>query len=371
MADPGPDVLFTRTVSKFSCAIAPPATRWTFSGRRVHGAVFPGSVPPSRRYDTLPQVVIGTILEWLSRDDCFWRCVTAMHMAQSLSMVTERPLRIIPLSWLVSWERGSPPKVASEEAAEGLVRFIRFTIDRDGMSKFERMSERPQFNRERFDDKVFVVEREDVFGASLAMFKEYKWSVWDTPTPPDLAPYLARPEKPLSMLRYHSINLAAVTGITFFVFFGRVFGVHAHSRAQPCAMASYQAYGKRRRREMDNHCAWVYVPLASGDTVRALGQCQLHVDPSDTFERPFRIAFLNVTTFPGYTEVLFDKLPSADDPQLDDWLYYEMAGTLNFWFSTSQGHMAVQGGREIPQTDLWEEVPPEELLLMKQVGEDS
>ena len=80
---------------------------------------------------------------------------------------------------------------------------------------------------------------------------------------------------------------------------------------------------------------------------------------------------MNVTTFPGYTEVLFDKLPSADDPQLDDWLYYEMAGTLNFWFSTSQGHMAVRGGREIPQMDLWEEVPPEELLLMKQVGEDS
>lgn len=117
-------------------------------------------------------------------------------------------------------------------------------------------------------------------------------------------------------------------------------------------------------------CKGILVDYDDGGQ-RALGQCQLHVDPSDTFERPFRIAFLNVTTFPGYTEVLFDKLPSADDPQLDDWLYYEMAGTLNFWFSTSQGHMAVRGGREIPQMDLWEEVPPEELLLMKQVGEDS
>lgn len=118
--------------------------------------------------DTLPQVVIGTILEFLPRDDFFWRCVTAMHMANSLSTVAEQPLRIVPLSWLVSWERGTPPKVAAEE---GLPRFLRFTIDRDGMSKVERMAERPQFTRTRFDDKVFVVEHDDAFGASLAMFR--------------------------------------------------------------------------------------------------------------------------------------------------------------------------------------------------------
>ncbi|KAH6632406.1 hypothetical protein F5144DRAFT_490973 [Chaetomium tenue] len=377
MADPGPDVPFTRTVSKFSCAIAPPATRWTFSGRRVHGAVFPGSAPPSRRYglDSLPQVVIGTILERVSRDDCFWRYVTAMHMAQSLSMVTERPLRIIPLSWLVSWERGSPPKVASEEAAEGLARFIRFTIDRDGMSKFERMSGRPQFNRERFDDKVFVVEREDVFGASLAMFKvgENEWPVWDTLTPPDLARCLVKPERPLSMLRYHSIDLASVTGITFFIYDRGILGIHGHSRARPYAMESYRFHQKTIR-NLGTYCAWVYVPLPPGDTLRALGECRLHVDSSDTFERPSRIAFLNVQDrYPSTVVVLFDQLPSADDPRLDDWLYYEMAGTLHFWFNTSRDRMAVRGGTEIPQMDLWEEVPPEELLLMKQkeVGEDS
>jgi hypothetical protein len=94
-----------------------------------------------------------------------------MYMAKTLSMTTEQALRIVPLSWLVSWERGSQPKVSPEEGVGGLPRFIRFTIDRDGMSKLERMAERPRFTRERFDDKAFLLERDDAFGASLAMFR--------------------------------------------------------------------------------------------------------------------------------------------------------------------------------------------------------
>jgi hypothetical protein len=124
-----------------------------------------------KRLDTLPQVVIGIILEFIPRDDCFWRCVAAMHMAKSLPMVAEQPLQIVPLSWLVSWERGSRPRVASGEGVGELPPFIRFTIDRDGMSKFERMAERPQLNRRRFDDKAFLFERDDAFGASLALFR--------------------------------------------------------------------------------------------------------------------------------------------------------------------------------------------------------
>jgi hypothetical protein len=94
---------------------------------------------------------------------------------------------------------------------------------------------------------------------------------------------------------------------------------------------------------------------------RALGQCRLHVDPSDTFERPTRIAFLHVAdTYPRRLEVLFDELPSADHPQLNEWFYYEMTGTLDFWFSTNHERMAVREGKAIPQMDLWDEVSREE-----------
>lgn len=101
-------------------------------------------------------------------------------------------------------------------------------------------------------------------------FEEYKWSVWDTPTPPDLTHCLVKPEKPIAMLRYHSIDLNTVTGITFFVLFTDIFAVHAHSRARPCAMATYQFY-RRRIRDLERYGAWVYVPLPPSDTVVSCG----------------------------------------------------------------------------------------------------
>jgi hypothetical protein len=89
---------------------------------------------------------------------------------------------------------------------------------------------------------------------------------------------------------------------------------------------------------------------------RAVGQCRLHVDPSDTFKRPSRIAFLNFADIPNSSTkevyVLLDELPPADDPQLKDWQYYEMTGTLDFWFGAHHESMEVRGGTEIPQMDL-------------------
>ncbi|KAK3294228.1 uncharacterized protein B0H64DRAFT_418199 [Chaetomium fimeti] len=348
-----------------------PFIRVTGSGRRAPGAVCPGPAPPSRRFnyfpnplDSLPHVVIGNILGWLPRDDCFWRCVTAMHVAKALSVATVQPLRIVPLSWLVSWERGSPPKVASGDAVENVPSLVRFTIDRDGLSKVEKLVEPPQFNRQRFDDKAFVIEREDVFGPSLAVFKlslledfeDYKFAVWDTPTPPDLAHCPITLERPLSIRRYHSVDLTAVTGITFFILGGSIFGAHGHTRARPSAMATYQHLG-RRVRDLEKYGDWVYVPLPPGDTVRAVGDCRLHVDPSTTFERPSRLAFLDHKEYGEGVEVLFDALPSADDPGLDNWLYYEMKGTLDFWLHPRNESISVRGGAQIPQMDLWEEVP--------------
>lgn len=109
------------------------------------------------------------------------------------------------------------------------------------------------------------------------------------------------------------------------------------------------------------YCKGMLVDYDDGGQ-RALGQCRLHVDPSKTFERPSRIAFLRV---PGPHSprviVLFDGLPSADDPRLDEWLYYEMKGTLDFWFSANHEYVVVRGGTETPQMELWKEVPREEL----------
>ena len=96
---------------------------------------------------------------------------------------------------------------------------------------------------------------------------------------------------------------------------------------------------------------------------RALGQCRLYVDPSNTFKRPARIAFLNFKVTQASTEevyVLFEELPLADVAQSNGWRHYEMKGTLDFWFSVHYEYVAVRGGTEIPQIDLWEKVPQEE-----------
>ncbi|KAL2185636.1 hypothetical protein L209DRAFT_455002 [Thermothelomyces heterothallicus CBS 203.75] len=124
------------------------------------------------RLDGLPQLVIEAIMESLPQHHYFWRCVTALDMARRLSSVRAQPLLIVQLSRLLSWERGTPPKVASEEeAVANLPPFVRLTIDVDGLCKVERLKERPRFSRRRFDDRTFVIERIDDLGVSLAMFK--------------------------------------------------------------------------------------------------------------------------------------------------------------------------------------------------------
>lgn len=120
----------------------------------------------------LPQLVIETIMEFLPEEHYFWRCVAALDMADRLSAVRAEPLRIVQLSHLVSWERGTLPRVASEEEpVANLPPFVRLTIDVDGLCKVERLEKRPDFGKRRFDDRVFVIERVDDLGVSLAKFK--------------------------------------------------------------------------------------------------------------------------------------------------------------------------------------------------------
>lgn len=148
----------------------PPRAVWHFLETFIYCAAQCGL-----RLGHLPQVVVGSILDSLPRPEYFWRCVTAIDLARRLSATAPppQPLRIVPLSRLVAWERGAPPQVASEESVEGasLPPIIRLTVDVDGLKKVERLSSRPQFERQRFDDQVFVVEREAAFGVAIAYFK--------------------------------------------------------------------------------------------------------------------------------------------------------------------------------------------------------
>jgi hypothetical protein len=127
----------------------------------------------------LPDIVAANILERLDldRDSYFWGYIAALDLAKRHSSATSQPLRIFRLSRVLSWERGTFPQlVASDQSREPLPSVIRLTIDNDGLLKIERLTERPKFCRERFDNLAFVVEEESRFGVAIAQLKVTCWS---------------------------------------------------------------------------------------------------------------------------------------------------------------------------------------------------
>jgi hypothetical protein len=103
------------------------------------------------------------------------------------------------------------------------------------------------------------------------------FTIWDTPTPPDLDACRVRPAQPHSSFRYHTIDLSAVTGITFFHAARKFVAIHAHTKRQPCAMATYATL-EHSHSEADERLTWIYVPLPRGDTILSCGPLVRRVD---------------------------------------------------------------------------------------------
>jgi hypothetical protein len=127
----------------------------------------------------LPDIVAASILERLDldRDSYFWSYIAALDLAKRHSSATSQPLRVFRLSRVLSWERGTFPQlVASNQSREDLPSVIRLSIDHDGLKKIERLTGRPTFCRERFDNLAFVVVEESRFGVAIAQLKVTCWS---------------------------------------------------------------------------------------------------------------------------------------------------------------------------------------------------
>lgn len=94
------------------------------------------------------------------------------------------------------------------------------------------------------------------------------FDVWDTPTPPDLAKCPVPPERKKSIFRYHTLDMTAVSGITFFLRGATMMAIYGHTRSQPSAWRAYETFRDVRGMK---RCVWIYVPLASRDTVLSCG----------------------------------------------------------------------------------------------------
>ena len=89
-----------------------------------------------------------------SPHELLWRAVAVIRLAACLSTNRSRPLLTIPLDTILSWERGGellyiPP---------GSQRWVRLTIDLDGISKVERLDDRPKYDGTTTQRLAFVVE---------------------------------------------------------------------------------------------------------------------------------------------------------------------------------------------------------------------
>lgn len=63
------------------------------------------------------------------------------------------------------------------------------------------------------------------------------------------------------------IDLAGITGITFFLVGGRLYHLHAHRYSEPSALWFYERYPEKRQEFL----VWVYLPLPQDEHIQAIG----------------------------------------------------------------------------------------------------
>ncbi|KAM3556714.1 hypothetical protein ARSEF4850_005409 [Beauveria asiatica] len=103
-----------------------------------------------------------------------------------------------------------------------------------------------------------------------------RFQVWDTPTPPRLltlrdlhSSYSIGPAVLDAPLRFNTIDLGLVHGLTFFFNEGGIYGIHAHTARSWCAQQTYQRLPTREK----SYDTWIYVPVSRPDYIAAMGIC--------------------------------------------------------------------------------------------------
>ena len=234
----------------------------------------------------------------------FWRLTAALDLAARFESGPTVDLVSLPLRDVVSWERGSDP-ARSEDLLHHLP-IIRLTIDSRGLRKLERLQDKPRFSHRRFDNMVFIVAGEECFDGIVALFKVTRSSyhpapspsrailandeedgqarlelpeghpgfqIWDLPNPPP---------QPLSnplvsgfslcgtisaSARLCTIDMATITGLTFFFNQCDLLAIHAHTPTAPYAAMPPASFSWR----VQAFATWVYVPIPANDRVLAVG----------------------------------------------------------------------------------------------------
>ncbi|KAH6993661.1 hypothetical protein EDB82DRAFT_499663 [Fusarium venenatum] len=210
-----------------------------------------------------------------SEDAVFWRCILALSLARELSQSQRcmtMPSPSVPLCNIVAWARGKSAVVGSDECPP----YIRLTLDYRGIRKIERLQERPPYEPAYSNREVFILTCESEVKDVVAIL-EFNvlrlqlpnhirgFQVWDTPSPPRLedCEFYGRVSQSMQL---KTINLYAVSGLTFFFSHSKLYAVHAHTHKSPHATTTFERLSDTRRA----NAVSVYLPIPKGEEIIAI-----------------------------------------------------------------------------------------------------
>ncbi|KAK2692253.1 hypothetical protein QWA68_008194 [Fusarium oxysporum] len=238
----------------------------------------------------LPAELIHMIQEY-SDSATFWRYIHVLSIARELSRLQSDaapPVTSIPLCNILSWTRGDCAAVLSSNCPP----VVRLTLDHRGIRKIERLS-KSLYEPRRSDREAFVISPAICFQDVVAVLKFHVlrlelpasllgFHIWDTPKPPGIEDCDFYGRVTPSM-QFKTTNLRSVTGLTFFFSFSKLYAIHAHTHARPCATKTFDRLPVKRQESV----VWIYLPMPRDEEITSIAM-RLKVEGGGaTTQKPF------------------------------------------------------------------------------------
>ncbi|QGI76672.1 hypothetical protein CEK25_001578 [Fusarium fujikuroi] len=189
---------------------------------------------------------------------------------------SEAKIESYPLASIKSWQRGLPVVCDKGESKEFV---LRLTVDGDGLNKIEKLESWPEYSQVRSNAFAYLFvlpsQAEDShidfkFGRAF-LRKSLRFGFgefWDTPTPlKNGLSMFATPFNRYGAVRFRTVDLCNITGLTFFYFRGYMMGIHAHTADSPTATSTLDEISAIDPK----YLIWAYVPISSKDSLVRIG----------------------------------------------------------------------------------------------------
>ncbi|KAF4416114.1 hypothetical protein FACUT_12829 [Fusarium acutatum] len=175
-----------------------------------------------------------------------WKFSSIQNVAGSMSS-SGTDMESYSLASIKSWQRGQPVICDKGELKDFV---LRLTVDRDGLNRIEKLESWPEYSQIRSNACAYLFLAPFQAADSHIDFKFGRaflkpslrfgfGEFWDTPTPPKNGlSMFATPIIRDGAVRYRTVDLCNITGLTFFYFRGYIMGVHVHTADCPTATST-------------------------------------------------------------------------------------------------------------------------------------